>query len=78
MCKNKVVEDEIHFLCECDSYSVYRNEMFEIAKEADPSFTEKDNIDKFVFLMSNHQKSVIYYLTKAISKRTNTLSVSIS
>ena len=24
MCNNNVVEDEIHFLCECNSYSEYR------------------------------------------------------
>ena len=69
MCTHNVVEDEIHFLCECNSYSEYRSILFSNAEETDPNFSTKDLIDKFVFLMSNHQKSVVTFLTNAIYKR---------
>ena len=75
MCDLSVVQDKIDFLCDCESYSDFRNMMYMIAETTDPTFHEKDSIDKFVFLMSNHQKAVIYFLSKAIVKRTNSLNV---
>ena len=69
MCTHNVVEDEIHFLCECISYSEFRSILFSDAEESDPNFSSKDHIDKFVYLMSNHQKSVVTFLTKAVYKR---------
>ena len=75
MCNQNVVEDEIHFLCDCACYSELRNDMFRTATSIDQTFLEKDNIDKFVTLMSNNQKSVINFLTRAIAKRTNLLNI---
>ena len=75
MCTANVVEDEIHFLCECSSYSEFRSELFTSAKEADSNFSTNDLIDKFVYLMSNHQKSVIRFLTKTVFKRINSMYI---
>ena len=70
-----VVEDEIHLLCECESYSDYRSVLFSNATATDPEFPLKDIIDKFVYLMSNHQKSVISFLTNAVYKRIHSMYV---
>ena len=75
MCAKNTVEDEIHFLCECESYIDYRHTLFSHAQETDPNFVSKDVIDKFVFLKSNHQKQVIYFLSKAFNKRTQSLYI---
>ena len=75
MCAKNSVEDEIHFLCECESYVDYRRTLFSHAQETNPNFVSKDVIDKFVFLMSNHQKQVIYFLSSAFNKRTQSLYI---
>ena len=59
----------------CDEYSVQREALFRNALVYDNTFNEKDDIEKFTFLMSNLQKPVIKYLTKAIANRTNKLTV---
>ena len=68
------VEDEIHFLCDCPAYACKRENLYDKAKELEPSFNDMDSIDKFVFLMSNLQKPVIYYLIDALAIRTNCLT----
>ena len=75
MCTANAVEDEIHFLCECASYSEYRLNLFSSAEETDPSFSSSDLIDKFVYIMSNHQKAVITFLTSAVFKRINSMYI---
>ena len=73
MCDSNSVEDEIHFLCDCESYSEYRSVLFSDAEETDPDFPSLDVIDKFVYLMSNQQKSVIKFLTNAVYKRIHSI-----
>ena len=75
MCNLNVVEDEIHFLCECKRYDDYRSVLFATATEADPNFPSKDIIDKFVYLMSDQQKSVITFLTNSVQKRIHSLYI---
>ena len=76
LCDSNSVEDEVHFLCDCPCYSEFRMSLFEQAYLSDNSFSDKDNFERFVFLMSNCQKAVIKFLTKAIYKRTTLLNVS--
>ena len=76
LCNEGSVEDEIHFLCDCTCYSKFRPILFSQAALLDPSFPEKDSIEKFVFLMSNCQKSVVHFLSSAISERAGKLTVS--
>ena len=38
MCNSNIVEDEIHFLCECESYTDYRFALFSDTEQADPKF----------------------------------------
>ena len=75
MCSDEAVEDDIHFLCECSSYSEFRYFLFSHAEETDPNFCTKDLIDKFVYLMSNHQKHVITFLTNAVYKRVHSMYI---
>ena len=75
MCNSNVVEDEIHFLCACESYKDYRLALFSDAEETDPHFPNFDIIDKFVYLMSNHQKSVIKFLTNSVYKRIHSIYI---
>jgi len=71
---HSAVEDEIHFLCQCPKYADFRESLFRIAENNDPSFINMDIIDQFVFLMSNIQKSVIKFLSKAVYRRTYSLT----
>ena len=71
------IEDEIHFLCECPAYSSTREILYKQATEIEPSFDNMDDIDKYVFLMSNLQKSVVHYLTNALETRKNSISISL-
>ena len=68
------VEDEIHFLLECNAYSDQRNKLFDKASESDEFFYFKDEIEQFTFLVSNLQKAVMKFLTCAIAIRTNILN----
>ena len=77
LCEEGSVEDEIHFLCECSCYSDIRCKLFNQALSFDQLFLEKDNFDRFVFLMSNCQKATINFLSNAFSKRTKMLNISI-
>ena len=70
---NSAVEDEIHFLCECPLYSHLRSSLFESAQNNDSNFSRIDLLDKFVYLMSNQQRTVMKYLSKAVPLRTECL-----
>ena len=69
MCHLGVVEDEIHFLCECPRYSEYRETLFHKAKNSYSVFENFDNLDKFVYIMSNLQRTAIQFVSKAIPVR---------
>ena len=68
------VEDEIHFLLTCNAYSNPRSRLITKAIEFDNSFTQLEEIDQFVLLVSNLQKPVIQFLTNALTIRTNLLN----
>ena len=45
------VEDEKHFVMECDSLSTHRNTFFDELEEIVPSFSSKNVDEKFSFIM---------------------------
>ena len=45
------VEDEKHFVMKCDSLSTYRNTFFDDLEENVPSFSSKNEDEKFFFIM---------------------------
>ena len=69
MCNLELVEDEIHFLCDCPKYSDYRENLFSIASISNPAFLNLDSLDKFVYLIANHERAVITYVYNAFRKR---------
>ena len=73
VCNSGSVEDEIHFLCECSNYSNERLEMLSKVCDGSTIFGEMDSLDKFVYLMANHERAVISFLSKAIQKRRHSL-----
>ncbi len=73
ICKNGLIEDELHFLCVCDKYDLERNEMYTRISEKYPDFIELDNIDKLIFLMKNEWKEVCNFIDIAWRKRKNIL-----
>ena len=70
---NDGVEDEIHFLCQCPAYDDYRNILFRSIHGAYADFDQWDIFDQFVYLMSNHQRQTIKFLSKAIPLRSELL-----
>ena len=62
--------------CVCIPFHLeFRLDLFITAVETDQNFPSVDNIGKFVYLMYNHQKAVINFLTKAIYKRIHSLYI---
>jgi hypothetical protein len=47
------IEDEFHFLLECQVYRTLRNELFDVAKKIVENFTHTGNPEKFVTLLTN-------------------------
>ena len=69
MCNLELVEDDIHFLCDCPKYSEYRRILYEISVNSNSLFLNLDSLDKFVYLMANHERAVISYVYNAFRKR---------
>ena len=72
------IEDEIHFLCKCKAYDNFRNALFRNATIDNPEFPNYDEIDKFRYLLSEQQRSVMKFLSKAISHRASIVTVSMN
>ncbi len=71
ICKNGLVEDELHFLCVCSEYDVIRNRMYERVSEEYSDFNVLNTEDKFIYLLRNEWKEVCNYLDKAWDVRRN-------
>ena len=64
-----VIEDEIHVLCECLRYSQYRAILFHKTKNSYSVFENLDNLDKFIYILSNFQRTAIQCVSTAIPVR---------
>ena len=69
LCNHNAVEDEIHFLCDCPYYLDERFSLYARAIAVNDRFHCSDSFEKFVYLMGNHERAVISFLTKAVQKR---------
>ena len=49
------MEDETHFLVDCESYSDLRYELFQSALRKNPTFKYYESLDKLVFLMNSEE-----------------------
>ena len=66
-CKNKL-EDEAHFLLDCDLYTPQRIRLDSVCKEVCIRYGHYSNEQKFIFLMSSEDERVIIALGKYISE----------
>ena len=69
LCNANAVEDELHFLCSCSLYNDERKALFTRAPLKTNDFSILDDLDKFVFMMSNMQKEVMSFIVLAVAKR---------
>ena len=70
MCQAKVVEDEIHFLFNCDKYTKEREKLYTDVNN--PVFIAMNNEEKLIYLM---KYALAFYIEQAWSSRQNSLYV---
>ena len=72
-CHLHKVEDEEHFFIECPKYEEYRKSLFESASELSIHFNDLSNYNKFIWIMSNENVTLIkelgIFLTIASEKQ---------
>ena len=77
MCHLGVVEDEIHFLLICPLYNNLREPLLKLASTFNRSFAFLTTINKFTYIMSNENTSMINvlanYIYKSMTLRQNML-----
>ena len=66
-CNRNCIENEIHFLVDCDLYTDLRYELFHKAQQLADTFHSFDSEEKFIFLKSNDQlqpslAKTLYYM----------------
>jgi len=73
LCPRVVVEDEIHFLTECDKYNSERAILFFFAITKINGFLDLDRVEKFKIIMSSESlvHNLINYLHSAFTIRRN-------
>ncbi len=71
LCNSGEVENVLHFLFVCTTYSNYRQTLYSIVNNN--KFINMSNDEKFVFLLKFKWKYVCIYLEKAWDKRTEIL-----
>jgi hypothetical protein len=69
ICKQNEIENEFHFICICNIYTHFRNEMYNKINNTD--FVDMSDKDKFIYLMKNNWKEVSQYMELAWNKRTD-------
>ena len=73
ICKYDYIEDELHFVCICEAYSVYRKKMYDkiICKFKD--FLALSDNEKFISIMKNEIKLLSMYIVESWNERNNIL-----
>ena len=65
----KVIEDEVHFLIDCEKYKKERETAFQAINQFFPTFDSiAQSRDKFVFLMSQENMEVTIIIANFIHK----------
>ena len=64
----QAVEDEIHFLLHCPSYSVERNEMISKITSKYPAVNDLMDVNKFVWLMNQEDPECVRWISYYVSK----------
>ena len=68
-CTNQLVEDELHFLFDCDLYKLMpeKDKLMEHCKNLNRAFPFMSNLDKWNYISSSEQKEVIFLFSKFVS-----------
>ena len=69
------VENEIHFIVECDNYIKNRNKLYDCAEKINAKFKHFSKDDQFLFLMQTEElsKGVAKYCYESFEKRNSLL-----
>ena len=69
------VENEIHFIVECDNYIKNRNKLYDCAEKINAIFKHFSKDDQFLFLMQTEElsKGVAKYCYESFEKRNSLL-----
>ncbi len=73
VCNRGVVEDEFHFLCECQTYCALREDLFKSVNEFCPDFEDMEPREKFVYILKHENRKLAKFLIKACDRRRNLL-----
>ena len=71
ICNDNLVEDEIHFICECVKYNEIREELFYSAFIDYMDFHALSSKEKFIYLLLHNVKETCQYIEKAWNIRKN-------
>ena len=65
-CNLNSVEDELHFLCMCPTYSNERAKLMQTVEAISPLFKQLNLEDQFCWIMSNHDERVIIAMAEYV------------
>ena len=73
-CSN-LVEDQVHFLVICPTYTHLRNDLSDLCTKLNPNFPHYTDLQKFVFILTNEHMTikVSKFLYLAMELRKNLL-----
>jgi hypothetical protein len=63
LCHMNSIEDEMHVLCQCPTYTAERVELFTYAIDINSDFSTMNDAEKFIYLMSNAEMCKITAMT---------------
>ena len=70
-CSSGEVEDEVHFILKCKSLDSARNKLIKCIEQNCPNFKELSDQNKFIWLMNNENREILYELCTFINDNEN-------
>ena len=71
----ELIENEMHFILDCPTYSVLRSKLFDYLSEYNPLFRTYSQKEKCLYLIKNVDKEVAHYITQCFQMRTCSLPI---
>ena len=65
ICKSGDIENELHFLCICHLYQNVRNDLYKKMIDYNSDFMNLSTVEKFVYMLTQHQLEVSSYIVMA-------------
>ena len=73
LCDSKTIEDEIHFVCQCKKYEIYRKELYDRIIMHNEQFILFNEKGKFIYNLKNKWKNFGRFMESAWTCRQNTM-----